>query len=140
MNHTVLQMTADPQVAEKGQIQENRDFSLPYISHNVHYTKYMQSKKQVSSLFHFRVRRPVCECIVWNGIVLPVHLFLFNSGKVRPAVQTAAVCQSIHRLPHNKCVPLFYSLLRCRTVLHRLHLLLSTVLPIQPDSSRLLTM
>ena len=73
-------------------------------------------------------------------IVLPVHLFLFNSGKVRPAVQTAAVCQSIHRLPHNKCVPLFYSLLRCRTVLHRLHSLQSTVLPIQPDSSRLLTM
>lgn len=115
-------------------------FSLPCISHNVHYAKYMQSKKQVSSLFHFRVRRPVCECIVWNGIVLPVHLFLFNSGKVRPAVQTAAVCQSIHRLPHNKCVPLFYSLLRCRTVLHRLHSLQSTVLPIQPDSSRLLTM
>lgn len=117
-----------------------RPFSLPYISHNVHYTKYRQSKKQVSSLFHFRVRRPVCECIVWNRIVLPVHLFLFNSGKVRPAVQTAAVCQSIHRSPYNKCVPLFYSLLRCRTVLHRLHLLQSTVLPIQPDSSHLLTM
>lgn len=45
MNHTVLQMAADPQVAEKGQIQENRDFSLPYVSHNVHYTKIMQSKK-----------------------------------------------------------------------------------------------
>lgn len=44
MNHTVLQMAADPQVAEKGQIQENRDFSLPYISHNVHYTKIMHSK------------------------------------------------------------------------------------------------
>lgn len=115
-------------------------FSLPYISHNVHYTKCTQSKKQVSSLFHFQVRRPVCECIVWNRIVLPVHLFLFNSGKVRPAVQTAAVCQSIHRSPHNKCVPLFYSLLRCRIVLHRLHSLQSTVLPIQPDSSRLLTM
>lgn len=41
LNHTVLQMAADPQVAEKGQIQENRDFSLPYISHNVHYTKIM---------------------------------------------------------------------------------------------------
>jgi len=38
-------MAADPQVAEKGRIQENRDFSLPYISHNVHYTKIMQSKK-----------------------------------------------------------------------------------------------
>ena len=43
--HTVFQMAADPQVAEKGQIQENRDFSLPCISHNVHYTKIMHSKK-----------------------------------------------------------------------------------------------
>ena len=34
-----------PQVAEKGQIQENRDFSLPYVSHNVHYTKIIRSKK-----------------------------------------------------------------------------------------------
>ena len=28
----------------KGQIQENRDFSLPCISHNVHYTKIKHSK------------------------------------------------------------------------------------------------
>ena len=40
LNHTVLQMDADPQVAEKGQIQEKRHFPLPYISHNVHYAKY----------------------------------------------------------------------------------------------------
>lgn len=51
LNHTVLQMAADPQVAEKGQIQENRDFSLPYISHNVHYTKIMQSKNKTALLF-----------------------------------------------------------------------------------------
>jgi len=44
-------MAADPQVAEKGQIQENRDFSLPYISHNVHYTKIMQSKNKTVLLF-----------------------------------------------------------------------------------------
>lgn len=44
MNHTVLQMAADPQAAEKGQIQEKSDFSLSHISHNVHYTKYKQSK------------------------------------------------------------------------------------------------
>lgn len=48
---TVLQMAADPQVAEKGQIQENRDFSLPRISHNVHYTKIMQSKNKTALLF-----------------------------------------------------------------------------------------
>ena len=51
LNHTVLQMAADPQVAEKGQIQENRDFSLPYISHNVHYTKIMRSKNKTALLF-----------------------------------------------------------------------------------------
>ena len=51
LNHTVLQMAADPQVAEKGQIQENRDFSLPYVSHNVHYTKIMQSKNKTALLF-----------------------------------------------------------------------------------------
>jgi hypothetical protein len=44
-------MAADPQVAEKGQIQENRDFSLPCISHNVHYTKIAQSKNKTALLF-----------------------------------------------------------------------------------------
>ena len=100
----------------------------------------MCNQKNRTPLFHFRVRRPVCECIVWNRIVLPVLLFLFNSGKDRPAVQTAAVCQSMNRSLHNKCAPLFYSLPRCQTVLYRLHSSQSTVLPIQPDSSRLLTM
>lgn len=51
LNHTVLQMAADPQVAEKGQIQENRDFSLPSISHNVHYTKIIHSKNKTALLF-----------------------------------------------------------------------------------------
>lgn len=51
LNHTVLQMAADPQVAEKGQIQENRGFSLPCISHNVHYTKIMYSKNKTALLF-----------------------------------------------------------------------------------------
>lgn len=129
-----------PQTAEKAESEKRGLFHSPIFHITCIIRNACNPKNQVSSLFHFRVRRPVCECIVWNRIVLPVHLFLFNSGKVRPAVQTAAVCQSIHRLPHNKCVPLFYSLLRCRTVLHRLHLLQSTVLPIQPDSLRLLTM
>ena len=97
-------------------------------------------KTQVSSLFHFRVRRPVCEYIVWKRIVLAVLLFLFNSGKDRPTARPAAVCQSMNRSLHNKCAPLFYSLPRCQTVLYRLHSSQSTVLPIQPDSSRLLTM
>ena len=42
---------ADPQFAEKGQIQENRDFSLPYVSHNVHYTKIIYSKNKTALLF-----------------------------------------------------------------------------------------
>lgn len=129
-----------PQTAEKAESEKRGLFHSPIFHITCIIRNACNPKNQVSSLFHFRVRRPVCECIVWNRIVLPVHLFLFNSGKVRPAVQTAAVCQSIHRLPHNKCVPLFYSLLRCRTVLHRLHSLQSTVLPIQPDNLRLLTM
>jgi len=44
-------MAADPQVAEKGQIQENRDFSLPCVSYNVHYTKIAQSKNKTALLF-----------------------------------------------------------------------------------------
>ena len=51
LNHTVLQMAADPQVAKKGQIQENRDFSLPRVSHNVHYTKIIHSKNKTALLF-----------------------------------------------------------------------------------------
>ena len=51
LNHTVLQMAADPQVEEKGQMQENRDFSLPYISHNVHYTKIIHLKNKTALLF-----------------------------------------------------------------------------------------
>ena len=34
------------QAAKKSQNLEKRCFSLPYISHNVHYTKYIQSKKK----------------------------------------------------------------------------------------------
>ena len=34
------------QAAPKSQNLEKRCFSLPYISHNVHYTKYIQSKKE----------------------------------------------------------------------------------------------
>lgn len=34
------------QAAQKSQNLEKRCFSLPYISHNVHYTKYIQSKKE----------------------------------------------------------------------------------------------
>ena len=137
---TALQSAKGSQTAEKAESEKRGRFRSPIFHITCIIRNACNPKKQISSLFHFRVRRPVCECIVWNRIVLPVHLFLFNSGKVRPAVQTAAVCQSIHRSPHNKCVPLFYSLLRCRTVLHRLHSLQSTVLPIQPDSLRLLTM
>jgi len=44
-------MAADPQVAEKGQIQENRDFSLPCISYNVHYTKLFNQKNKTALLF-----------------------------------------------------------------------------------------
>lgn len=42
-----------PQAAEKGLIPEKRLFALPYISHNVHYTKYMQSKNKTALLFWF---------------------------------------------------------------------------------------
>ena len=34
------------QAAQKSQNQEKRCFSLPYISHNVHYTKYIRFKKE----------------------------------------------------------------------------------------------
>ena len=137
---TALRSAKGPQTAEKAESEKRGFFHSPIfritcIMRNICNQK---NRSPLSSTFEFG--DPFVKCIVWNRFVLPVHLFLFNSGKVRPAVQTAAVCQSIHRSPHNKCVPLFYSLLRCRTVLHRLHLLQSTVLPIQPDSSRLLTM
>lgn len=137
---TALRSAKGSQTAEKAESEKRGLFHSPIFRITCIMRNIRNQKTQVSSLFHFRVRRPVCECIVWNRIVLPVLLFLFNSGKDRPAVQTAAVCQSIHRLLHNKYVPLFYSLLRCRTELHRIHSLQSTVLPIQLDSSRPLTM
>ena len=36
------------QIAVKSQNLEKRAFSLPYISHNVHYTKFIQSKNGAS--------------------------------------------------------------------------------------------
>jgi len=55
-------MAADPQVAEKGQIQENRDFSLPCISHNVHYTKQVQLKREAALLSFCQIFGSFCGC------------------------------------------------------------------------------
>lgn len=41
-------------------------FSLPYISHNVHYTKIMLSKNKVSSLVHFEFRNLIFQmALIW---------------------------------------------------------------------------
>lgn len=47
-------------------------FSLPYISHNVHYTKIMLSKNKVSSLIHFEFRNLIFQmALIWFHLIVP---------------------------------------------------------------------
>ena len=136
---TALRSAKGPQTAEKAESEKRGLFRSPifHITCIIRNACNQKNRSPLSSTFEFGDL--FVSASSGTGSFCR-YISFFNSGKVRPAVQTAAVCQSIHRSPHNKCVPLFYSLLRCRTVLHRLHSLQSTVLPIQLDSSRPLTM
>lgn len=140
----------------KGPKSGKEGFSLPYISYNLHYTKYYNNQKQRPPSPAFRHR-----CRFWE----PLRFFIsFRLGRVDrlpsrhrkiqldktaftrasiasdfTAVYPAAVFQSMHRSLHSKRAPLSYSLLRCQTVQRPLRWSQSTVLPEPPDSLHLPT-
>ena len=72
---TALRSAKGPQTAEKAESEKRGLFHSPIFHITCIMRNMCNQKIQVSSLFRFRVWRPVCECIVWNRIVLSVHLF-----------------------------------------------------------------
>lgn len=144
--------------AGKARNPKKRAFSLPYISYNLHYTKYYKNQKQRPPSPAFRHR-----CRFWEPLLF-FYIISFRLGRVHrlpsrhhkiqlnktaflrasiasdfTAVYPAAVFQSMHRSLYSKRAPLSYSLLRCQTVQRPLRWSQSTVLPEPPDSLHLPT-
>lgn len=144
------------EAAGKARNLEKRAFSLPYISYNLHYTKYYKNQKQRPPSPAFRHR-----CRFWEPLLF---FILFRLGRVDrlpsrhrkiqldktafmrafiasdfTVVYPAAVFRSTRRSLHSKRAPLSYSLLRCQTVQRPLRWSQSTVLPEPPDSLHLPT-
>ena len=143
--------------AGKARNSKKRAFSLPYISYNLHYTKYYKSQKQRPPSPAFRHR-----CRFWEPLRFFYYVVSFcgvnhlssRHRKIQldktsfmrasiasdfTAVYPAAVFRSTRRLLHSKRAPLSYSLLRCQTVQRPLRWSQSTVLPEPPDSLHLPT-
>ena len=144
------------EAAGKARNLEKRAFSLPYISYNLHYTKYYKNQKQ---------RPPYLRSVIGAGFgSLCCSFISFRLGRVDrlpsrhrkiqldktafmrasiasdfTAVYPAAVFRSTRRSLHSKRAPLSYSLLRCQTVQRPLRWSQSTVLPEPPDSLHLPT-
>lgn len=140
--------------AGKARNPKKRAFSLPYISYNLHYTKYYKNQKQRPLLLHsvigagfgslccsfisFRLGRVDCLPSRHRKIQLDKTAFMRASiASDFTAVYPAAVFQSMHRSLYSKRAPLSYSLLRCQTVQRPLRWSQSTVLPEPPDSLHL---
>ena len=121
-------------------------FSLPYISHNVHYTKIMLSKNKVSSLIHFEFRNLIFQmALIWFNLIVPTASsplqlrWKYQIGALLQynLIHPTAVYQNTRRWLRNRYVLLFYSLLRCRTAQRLPRSLQSTVPPILPDNLNL---
>ena len=72
---TGSQAAESPQDAEEGQIPEKWLFPLPYISHNVHYTKFIQSENKTALLFWFCVRRSYRS--LYRCCTIQIQILLF---------------------------------------------------------------
>lgn len=135
---------------------EKRAFSLPYISYNLHYTKYYKIKNRgplllrsvigvgfgslCCSFISFRLGRVDRLPSRHRKIQLDKTAFMRASiASDFTAAYPAAVFRSTRRQLHSKRAPLSYSLLRCQTVQRPLRWSQSTVLPEPPDSLHLPT-
>lgn len=142
--------------AGKARNPKKRAFSLPYISYNLHYTKYYKNQKQRPLLLRFAIGADFgslcCSFISFRlGRVdhLPSRYHKIQLDKTAfmrasiasdfTAVYPAAVFRSTRRSLHSKRAPLSYSLLRCQTVQRPLRWSQSTVPPEPPDSLHLPT-
>lgn len=140
--------------AGKARNPEKRAFSLPYISHNLHYTKYYKIKNRdplllrsvigagfgslCCSFISFRLGR--VHRLPSRHRKIPLDKTAFMRASIASdftAVYPAAVFRSTRRSLHSKRAPLSYSLLRCQTVQCPLRWSQSTVLPEPPDSLHL---
>ena len=140
--------------AGKARNPKKRAFSLPYISYNLHYTKYYKIKNRgplllrsvigagfgslCCSFISFRLGRVDRLPGRHRKIQLDKTAFMRASIDFT-AVYPAAVFRSMRRSLHSKRAPLSYSLLRCQTVQRPLRWSQSTVLPEPPDSLHLPT-
>ena len=131
--------------AGKARNLKKRAFSLPYISYNLHYTKYYKSQKQRPPSPAFRPRCRLWEPLLFFYIISfgtcgsPANFMRASIASDFTAVYPAAVFRSTRRSLHSKRAPLSYSLLRCQTVQRPLRWSQSTVLPEPPDSLHLPT-
>lgn len=143
------------EAAGKARNPKKRAFSLPYISYNLHYTKYYKNQKQrppllLRSVIGAGFGSLCCSFISFclgrvdrlpsrhRKIQLDKTAFMRASiASDFTVVYPAAVFRSTRRSLHNKRAPLSYSLLRCQTVQRPLRWSQSTVLPEPPDSLHL---
>ena len=140
--------------AGKARNPKTRAFSLPYISYNLHYTKYYKNQKQRPPSPAFRHRCRFWEPLLFFYIIsfgtcgspakhkIQLDKTAFMRASIAAdftAVYPAAVFRSTRRSLHSKRAPLSYSLLRCQTVQRPLRWSQSTVLPEPPDSLHLPT-
>lgn len=144
---------------KKAQKPEKWLFSLPYISHNVHYTKQRLSKK----LPPFSLSTEIPAAVPWCSGRIPAsfcktvrsylysrvdavffikelqrseaHFFFF--GDAMFFIPAMAVCQSMRRSLHNRFAPPSGSLPHCQSVPHPLHWSQSTVRPERPGNPHL---
>ena len=162
-NTTVQNPKKRTQPAQKAQEPTEKDpkyrkegFSLPYISYNLHYTKYYKIQNRgpfllrsvigagfgslCGSFISFRLGRMDCLPSRHHKIQLDKTAFTrASTASDFTAAYPAAVFRSTRRSLHSKRAPLSYSLLRGQTVQRPLRWSQSTVLPEPPDSLHLPT-
>ena len=123
----------------KAQNLEKRLFSLPYISHNVHYTKSHIIKNRTPFPVFAPLRRSYNEFSGGGLSSAPLYALWFSDAaagcfSVRLTAAAADRFQNTGRLPRNRSSLPFCTLLRCQTVPRLPRWSQSTALPALPDS------
>ena len=136
---------------------EKCHFSLPYISHNVHYTKCLLSKNRASSLAFARFGDSVFSFVSLDRtdkilLLLPLFRRVLStrqnfqrlaswlsqpSTNLSFRIPAAAVFRNTGKSLRSKHAPPFCSPLHCRTAPRRIRWSQSTVPPERPDNLRL---
>lgn len=124
-----------PAGRQKSQNLEKRAFSLPSVSHNVHYTKLCIKKTGASPRTDFCApEAPMIRVVIFFRCIK--HLFPVF-GKITDPRPAAAWCQNMHRWPRSKYAQFVCSPVRCQSVPHHPHWSQSIVPPARPDSLHL---